>query len=55
MSKYVRCPNCGNEEENTRVYRCKECRTIYCGRCKDGDRCPICDAYYEYEWVAEIG
>ena len=58
MSKFFRCPCCGNPKEGTKVYRCKECGKFYCVECGNThftSYCPHCKAFAEGEWVGEIG
>jgi rubrerythrin len=33
MGYYARCPNCGNTREGTAIYRCEQCRSLFCASC----------------------
>ena len=47
MSRYTRCPNCGNEASGgfggvyIRLHKCRDKNHVFCERCINGDRCPI--------------
>jgi hypothetical protein len=34
MAKYNECPNCGNFEYGTRIYKCGECNKTFCEECE---------------------
>jgi len=51
MARYAQCPNCGNKEDGNAVYRCNECRKLFCHSCARGmlkwlgnPSCPFCDS-----------
>jgi predicted RNA-binding Zn-ribbon protein involved in translation (DUF1610 family) len=51
MARYAQCPNCGNTGDGDAVYRCNDCRRIFCHSCARGvimkwlgnPKCPFCD------------
>jgi hypothetical protein len=50
MARYAQCPNCGNTADGDPVYRCNECRKLFCRSCARGllkwvdiPGCPFCD------------
>ena len=44
MDYYRECPNCGNQEEGERVWKCQNCpKDFHCDSCEGDDRkCPHC-------------
>lgn len=51
MGEWTSCPNCGNSEGNTDIWKCDDCRTLYCDDCGKAPllsmsnlRCPKCDS-----------
>ena len=46
MGKYVMCPTCGNVENHATIYRCNECKYVFCSSCSSKglwqDKCPKC-------------
>ncbi len=53
MSTFFRCPLCGNDEKDYRVYRCPSCGKIMCGRCAPYNYCPCCNG--PLTWKDQIG
>jgi len=59
MGYYARCPNCGNTQQGTTIYRCEQCRSLFCDSCgtpglsdqlldflmmmSPSAKCPFCD------------
>lgn len=31
--RYNQCPNCGNTSEGSTIYRCNNCRKLFCSEC----------------------
>jgi hypothetical protein len=49
MPLFKRCPHCGNEEDRTSLYKCRDCGHVFCSGCKNisfipGSYCPSCDS-----------
>jgi hypothetical protein len=51
MERYARCPNCENRDDGDEVYRCDDCRKLFCHSCARGmlkwlgkPSCPLCDS-----------
>lgn len=49
MANYTQCPTCGHEPRGgvlggafILLHRCKDKGHVFCDKCKNGDRCPLC-------------
>lgn len=49
MSQYKRCPSCQREAPGgffggnfIVLHKCREKGHVFCDKCKNGDRCPLC-------------
>jgi hypothetical protein len=61
MARYAQCPNCANRSDGDAVYRCDNCRKLFCHSCARGmlkwanmPQCPFCDGG-NTERVGKIG
>lgn len=59
MSKFKKCPSCGNKASGgllggvyVSLHKCKRKGHYFCNRCKNGDRCPLCQTDRIY-WDVE--
>jgi predicted Zn-ribbon and HTH transcriptional regulator len=59
MSAWKRCPTCQNEAGGgllggvfIRLHKCKDPGHVFCDKCKNGDRCPLCktaDVWWNFD------